>query len=184
MRPIQLTILLLTWFVSTAPAVAAQAPAPVAPSAAPKAAVVPAPRAQVRTADPRDAQAAQAAQATDARAEVLALFEQSARDWSRGDIDAFCAVYADDALFMSPSGITHGRKAVLERYKKRYPGKAGMGTLFFEILEARVAPGGGAVTIAAKWTLTYPDKPAASGLTLIVWHRSPAGWRLVQDSSM
>jgi uncharacterized protein (TIGR02246 family) len=118
------------------------------------------------------------------RAEVLALFQQSARDWSRGDIDAFCAVYADDALFVSPTGITRGRQAVLERYKQRYAGTAAMGTLSFEVLEVRVAPGESAVSLAARWHLTYADKPAASGLTLTVWHRTPAGWRLVQDASM
>lgn len=127
---------------------------------------------------------AQAPPASNPRAEVLALFEQSARDWSRGDIDAFCAVYAVDALFISPSGITRGRQAVLERYKQRYPGTTAMGTLSFDVLEARVAPGGSAVTVAARWHLTYAIKPPVSGLTLIVWHRTPAGWRLVQDASM
>lgn len=127
---------------------------------------------------------AQAPSPSDPRADVIALVEQSARDWSRGDIDAFCAVYAADALFISPNGITRGRQAVVERYKQRYPGTNAMGTLSFDVLDARVAPGGSAVTVAARWRLTYADKPAASGLTLIVWHRTPAGWRLVQDASM
>jgi hypothetical protein len=59
-----------------------------------------------------------------------------------------------------------------------------MGTLSFEVLDVRVAPGQSAVTVAARWHLTYSDKPPASGLTLIVWHRTSAGWRLVQDASM
>lgn len=127
------------------------------------------------------------APATDSRAEVLALVEQSARDWSRGDIEAFCAVYAEDALFISPTGITRGRQAVLDRYRDRYKGPSGMGTLSFEILDARVSPGpppGTSVSVTARWRLTYPDKPEASGLTLIVWHRTTEGWRLVQDASM
>lgn len=119
-------------------------------------------------------------------AEVLALVEQSARDWSRGDIDAFCAYYADDAVFVSPTGVTRGREAVLERYRQRYVDKAAMGSLTLEPLDTRVgpAPTPTTVSIAARWTLTYPDKPPATGLTLIVWQKTPAGWRIVQDASM
>ncbi len=36
------------------------------------------------------------------RAEVLALLEQQVAAWNRGDLEAFCAVYADDAVFVSP----------------------------------------------------------------------------------
>jgi uncharacterized protein (TIGR02246 family) len=134
----------------------------------------------------------------DARATVLALVEQSARDWNRGDLDAFCAVYAEDAVFISPTGVTRGRQAVLERYRTRYTGPSGMGTLSFDILDVRVSPGtasgpsaalgagasGTAVSVVARWHLGYTDKPEASGLTLIVWHRTTEGWRLVQDASM
>ena len=119
-------------------------------------------------------------------AEVLALVQQSTRDWTRGDIDAFCAYYADDAVFVSPTGVTRGRQAVVERYRTRYADKAAMGSLTLEPLDTRVAPGPNpsTVSIAARWTLAYPDKPAATGLTLIVWQRTPAGWRIVQDASM
>lgn len=119
-------------------------------------------------------------------AEVLALVEQSTRDWTRGDIEAFCAYYADDAVFVSPSGVTRGRQAVIERYRARYADKAAMGSLTLEPLDTRVGPGPvpSTVSIAARWTLTYPSKPAATGLTLIVWQRTAAGWRIVQDASM
>jgi uncharacterized protein (TIGR02246 family) len=129
---------------------------------------------------------ASAQPASGPEAEVLALVQQSTRDWSRGDIDAFCAYYADDAVFVSPAGVTRGRQAVVERYRTRYADKAAMGSLTLEPLDTRVAPGPNpsTVSIAARWTLAYPDKPAATGLTLIVWQRTPAGWRIVQDASM
>jgi uncharacterized protein (TIGR02246 family) len=118
--------------------------------------------------------------------EVLALVQRSTRDWTRGDVEAFCAYYADDAVFLSPTGVTRGRQAVLERYRARYVDKAAMGSLALEPLDTRVGPGPNpaTVSIAARWTLTYPDKPAATGLTLIVWQRTAAGWRIVQDASM
>jgi len=32
--------------------------------------------------------------------------------------------------------------------------------------------------------LTWPDKPKAQGLTLLVLRKSKAGWRILQDASM
>jgi peptidoglycan/xylan/chitin deacetylase (PgdA/CDA1 family)/ketosteroid isomerase-like protein len=128
---------------------------------------------------------------------LAALLEKQSAAWTRGDLDAFCAVYADDALFLSPSGLTRGRDAVLARYRSRYPDAAAMGSLRLDIDEVRpfwgieVTPAGDAVpgrihgaTVAARWTLSYPDRPAASGRTLIVFRRGLDGWQIVQDASM
>lgn len=124
--------------------------------------------------------------AADPRAELEALLDTQAAAWNRGDIVAFCSVYADDALFLSPSGVTRGRQAVLERYQKRYPDAQAMGRLSFEFLEVRPLPPGGkgAAAVAARWQLAYPDKEAASGLTLIVFAREGSGWKILQDASM
>jgi hypothetical protein len=72
-----------------------------------------------------------------------------------------------------------------------------MGTLSLEPVETRLAWGmegsmSGdnmvgdiqAVSIVARWSLTYPDKPAASGLTLLVLRPRGDGWLIVQDASM
>ena len=115
--------------------------------------------------------------------ELKALLDGQAAAWSRGDLDTFCAGYADDATFISPSGLTKGRQAVLDRYRKKYVDKAGMGTLSLEIVEVRgeAAP---YASVVARWTLTWPDKPKAEGLTLIVFQKTRDGWRIVQDASM
>ena len=131
------------------------------------------------------------------RAALVRLLDTQAAAWSRGDLDAFCSVYAEDALFLSPSGTTRGRQAVLERYRTRYPDRAAMGTLRLEIDEVRpvwgieVTPAGDAVpgsihgaSVAARWSLTYPDRPAASGRTLLVFRRDGGAWLIVQDASM
>ena len=110
------------------------------------------------------------------------LADQSAA-WTRGDLEAFCAIYADDATFISPSGLTKGRQAVLDRYRKKYVDKAGMGSLTLEIEEVR-AEGAASASVVARWTLTWPDKPKAEGLTLLVLWMTPHGWRIVQDASM
>lgn len=111
-----------------------------------------------------------------------ALRVQSAA-WNRGDLEAFCSVYAEDATFISPSGLTKGRQAVLDRYRGKYVDKAGMGTLALDVQEVRTMTATGA-TVVARWTLDWPDKPRAEGLTLIVLVKTPHGWRIVQDASM
>jgi len=140
---------------------------------------------------------AHAREERETRDALARLLEDQAGAWSRGDLDAFCAAYAEDALFLSPSGTTRDRQAVLERYRARYPDRAAMGTLRLEIEEVRpawgieVTPAGDAVpgsihgaSIAARWTLTYPDRPAATGRTLLVFRRERGAWLIVQDASM
>lgn len=133
-------------------------------------------------------------------AEVEALLKRQAEAWSRGDLETFTSVYADDATFLTANGVTQGRQAVLDRYRRRYPDRQAMGTLTLEVLEARPASGtevtmlGGArpsrvhgVSVAARWKLSYPEggeRKDAEGLTLIVLRRGAGGWEIVQDASM
>jgi peptidoglycan-N-acetylglucosamine deacetylase len=117
--------------------------------------------------------------------------------WNRGDLAAFCATYAEDASFATPSGLTQGRGAVLERYRTRYPDAAARGRLSIDILEMRFASGtevsiyGDAlpsrvhgVSVLGRWRIEYPDKPVASGLTLLVFRHTGDGWEIVEDASM
>jgi ketosteroid isomerase-like protein len=134
---------------------------------------------------------------TTARAGIERFFTESAAAWNRGDLDAFCSHYAEDALFVSPNGETRGRDKVLERYRKRYgTDPASMGKLSFEIVELRLSSGteitmfGGTrpaaiqtASTVARWKLVYPDKES-SGLTLLVLRPAPGGrWQVIQDAS-
>lgn len=131
------------------------------------------------------------------RGQVAGLLESQAQAWNRGDMEAFCSVYAEDASFASPSGLTRGRREVLDRYRKKYPDAAARGTLSFEVLEMRMASGvevsvfGDAVpsdvhgvSLLARWRLSYPDKPEATGLTLLVLRPLRDSWEILQDASM
>jgi peptidoglycan-N-acetylglucosamine deacetylase len=138
--------------------------------------------------------------AAEASKQIADLLEAQAKAWNRGDHEAFCAAYADDATFISPSGLTQGRSAIVERYKKKYTTKEKMGTLTMEILEQRFAWGfevsrfidsepsrihGAGVIL--RWKLAYPDKPEAQGLSLISLRKRPGqkdSWMIVQDASM
>ena len=53
--------------------------------------------------------------AADGGHEVLSLLDRQASAWNRGDMEAFCSAYADDAVFLAPSGGTRGRSEVLAR---------------------------------------------------------------------
>ena len=114
---------------------------------------------------------------------VLAILQDSAAAWSRGDLDAFVSVYADDCLFMTPAGLTRGKQKILERYRQRYPDRQAMGALQLEVLETRTAPPNG-IAVAARWVLSYPDQPASSGHTLVIFRHLKGGWKIVQDASM
>jgi peptidoglycan/xylan/chitin deacetylase (PgdA/CDA1 family)/ketosteroid isomerase-like protein len=131
------------------------------------------------------------------RGEVVGLLEKQAADWNRGDLAAFTSVYDDDAVFVSPPGVTRGRAAVLDRYRERYPDRAAMGTLQWEIVEMRdvwgpevtplgdATPGGvHGASVVARWSLRRPGAPSTSGHTLMVLQRTGSGWRIVHDASM
>ena len=131
-----------------------------------------------------------------ARAEVAALLAAQSAAWNRGDLAGFTSVYAEDATFVAPSGVTHGREQVLARYRRRYPDRRAMGTLSLEILEARplggegvagAAPGVAALSVVAHWRLAYTEEPAhktAEGSTLLVLRKTTGHWQIVQDASM
>jgi peptidoglycan-N-acetylglucosamine deacetylase len=131
------------------------------------------------------------------RSDLAALLAAQSDAWTRGDLDAFCSIYADDALYLSPGGEVRGRAAVLERYRGRYPDRQAMGTLRLEIEEVRpiwgmeVLPSDDAVpgaihgaTVVARWSLTYTDRKEASGRTLLVFQHVRGRWEIVQDASM
>ncbi len=136
-------------------------------------------------------------QAKEAKEQVTELLQQQAAAWNRGDLTAFCAVYDDDAVFLTPSGLARGRQAVLDRYNARYPTRDAMGTLSLEPLEARDAWGSEVtllddlvpsrvhgVSLVARWTLRATDGSQRTGLTLLVFLQRGARWVIVQDASM
>jgi uncharacterized protein (TIGR02246 family) len=136
----------------------------------------------------------------ESEAAIRTLLAEQAAAWSRGDLEAFVSVYAEDALFVSPSGLTRGRDEVLARYRRRYPDRAAMGRLSLDVIEFRLTAGGEVsmlgdavpgdlhgARVVARWTLAYPEaaeREEATGLTLIVFERRGGEWRIVEDASM
>ena len=71
------------------------------------------------------------------RFEIYHVIGAQQTAWNRGDIDAFMDGYArsDSTTFVSEDRITRGWQTVRDRYKKKYPDRAKMGTLTFSDLE-------------------------------------------------
>jgi peptidoglycan-N-acetylglucosamine deacetylase len=132
-----------------------------------------------------------------AQVAVERLLSEQVLAWTRGDLVAFCAPYATDARFLSPTGLTVGRDAVLARYQERYPTSADRGVLSFGEIQVRdlwgaevsalgdAEPGNvHAVSVTARWSLERPNLPSASGRTLLVLRRDAGRWWIVEDASM
>ncbi len=114
--------------------------------------------------------------------ELRALLARQAAQWSAGDLEGFCSHYADDAIFVSPSGRTDGRQAVHDRYQKKYVDKSGMGALSLQVLH--VVADGKAASIMMKWRLAFDNKPQAEGYSLIGLERRGDAWKIAHDASM
>jgi peptidoglycan/xylan/chitin deacetylase (PgdA/CDA1 family)/ketosteroid isomerase-like protein len=135
--------------------------------------------------------------ARETQADVAALLARQAEAWNAGDLDGFCAAYAEDASLATPAGLLQGRAAVLERYRSSYAEASTRGRLAFEIVELRRAEGveftaAGDVlpsrlhgaSVLARWTLVHDGGATETGLSLLVLRPKEDGWEIVQDASL
>lgn len=108
------------------------------------------------------------------------LTEQAAA-WNRGDIDAFVDDYwkSPDLTFSSGGATTRGWEATRDRYHKRYPDRAAMGTLTFDSLEAMRLDANSALLLG-RWKLVRAaDSPG--GNFSLVFRRIDGRWLIVHD---
>ena len=114
---------------------------------------------------------------------IRAVLSRQVVDWNRGDVRAFMEGYekSEDLTFVGKA-ITRGHGNVLANYLKKYPSKEKMGQLHFEIEEVRLL-GIGYASVVGRWKLTraIASGGEAGGLFSLVFRKSPAGWRIIQD---
>jgi|SRR6516162_11927931 len=112
---------------------------------------------------------------------IKAVLEAQQAAWNRGDIRAFLRGYWDspELTFAGSDGIVRGYDGLAERYRAHYPDKQTMGELQFSGLEMRQL-GSDSVLVLGQWHLrrTIGD---AGGVFSLVFHRFPAGWRIIHD---
>ena len=102
-----------------------------------------------------------------------------AEAWNRADVDTFMVGYdkSEETTFSSSNGTLRGWTTVLERYRRRYPDQAAMGTLRFEKLEARPLADG-VVLVLGHWKLQRAED-APEGVFSLVMVRTPDGWKII-----
>ena len=118
-------------------------------------------------------------------AAILAVMNQSAAVWNRGDIRAFARSYLNspDILFIGRS-VSHGYAQMLAAYTRHYPDRAHMGQLRFsrlavQPLDARFA------TVTGHFHLRRSKSAGgdSDGYFLLVFENTHHGWKIVRDDS-
>lgn len=118
--------------------------------------------------------------------EIRAMLKNSEAVWNRGDLATFASDYEDspETTFIGNEVVRGGTKAILERYRRRYPNRDAMGTLTFSEIEVRPLAAGLALA-TGKYSLkrTAAGGGDASGRFTLVLRKTAAGWKIIHDHS-
>jgi len=118
-----------------------------------------------------------AANAQDARA----VLEVQSAAWNRGDLETFVETYENSpSITFLGKELSHGRDAVLARYKRTYNTPEKMGKLRFEVLSYR-ALGADHAMVLGKFYLTRTAAGGgdASGHFTLILRKGKDGWKSV-----
>lgn len=112
--------------------------------------------------------------------EILFMQQQC---WNNGDIECFMQYYwnSDSLMFIGKNGITYGWKNTLDNYQKRYPDKAAMGVLNFEIIKTSIITESD-MHLIGKWLLTR-EKDSPGGYFTLLWKKINGEWKIIMDHS-
>lgn len=118
------------------------------------------------------------------RKTILAILDRQTADWNAGRIDQFMDGYwpSDSLTFVGKAGITYGYTETRANYKKRYPDRASMGTLKFDILQLEF-PARNVAYVIGRWHLTRPQLGDAGGHFTLLWRKLKNRWVIVSDHS-
>ncbi|MEM1320428.1 MAG: DUF4440 domain-containing protein [Bacteroidota bacterium] len=113
--------------------------------------------------------------------EVQAQLVKQAESWNAGDLDAFMETYwnSDQLQFIGPQGVTYGWQETLDGYKERYPNKATMGELSFEIIDV-TRRGRKVISMIGRFFLKT-DMGNMQGSFLLLWQKKKGQWVIVAD---
>lgn len=116
-------------------------------------------------------------------AAVRRLLQVQVAAWNAGDIEGFMQTYwnSDSLLFVGKSGVTRGWQATLDRYRKSYPGREGMGKLAFAIIELRPLSAS-RYFVVGKWMLERKAGNLSGHYTLLL-EKKIGEWKIVADHS-
>ncbi len=114
---------------------------------------------------------------------IKALMDTQIKAWNAGNLEGFMETYwkSDCLLFIGKKGLTYGWQATLDNYRKAYPGKEGMGTLSFQLLEFKELAAG-TYFVIGKWNLERTIGNL-SGQFSILLRKINGEWKIVADHS-
>ncbi len=129
-------------------------------------------------------QQAKLAAANRDRRDILGTLKRQTDDWNAGRIEKFMVGYwpSDSLTFVSKLGVTYGYQPTLANYKKRYPDRASMGTLKFDILQLDF-PAPNVAYVIGRFHLTRPQIGDADGHFTLLWRKIKNRWVIVSDHS-
>lgn len=128
------------------------------------------------------AQVQAAADQVPASVAIRQAMEASAAGWNAGDLARFMAIYADDAVFVTPKGLLRGKTAIAAKYQPSFAGGGNSrGSLGFTFLEMRGIDPAHAM-LFARWTLKGANS-SETGMTTLVFERRDGAWKIVADHS-
>jgi ketosteroid isomerase-like protein len=116
---------------------------------------------------------------------IIAVLNQSAIDWNRGDLTAFAHSYKNgpDAEMVGPHNV-YGFQTILQRYREHYPNRAAQGTLSFSDLEVRRLDDQFSTVTGHFHLIRSADGGGnQNGYFLLVVEKTPAGWKIVRDAT-
>lgn len=130
------------------------------------------------------AEEAKLAQAAKERRTILQILDRQVSDWNAGHVDKFMNGYwpSDSLTFVGKAGVTYGYQATLDNYKKRYPDRASMGSLKFDILELDF-PAPNVAYVIGRFHLTRPTIGDVDGHFTLLWRKIKSRWVIVSDHS-
>lgn len=121
-----------------------------------------------------------------ARAAVQAALDRSASGWNTGDLDRFMAVYEPGAatIYISGDTETRGFDGIRAVYAQRFTGAArgALGELSIRFLDFHLLDPAHAFAVG-RFRLRRAGRADVTGLTSLLFHRTPAGWRISADHS-
>ena len=114
---------------------------------------------------------------------IDAVLAKQVKAWNEGNLNEFMEGYwpSDSLKFIGKEGISHGWKKTLENYKKRYPNKAAMGILEFEIISKENLDKNYYLVIG-KWHLQRKADELGGHFSLI-WKCINGQWLIIADHS-
>ena len=125
-----------------------------------------------------------AAPAATPQADIEREMAASAAGWNAGDLAAFMACYAPDAIYVAGGKLVSGKDAIAAVYTKSFAaGSNTRGKLTFQPMAWRTISNVHQLLVA-RWTLTPRDgAKVETGLTTLLFERRKEGWRIISDHS-